>query len=317
MTRRSILKWIIEDWWLKLIALVAAIFLWFFAKLELEYSRQIMVPLDFTPLPKEYFVVEKDVDSVLVDVKAKGKHLLRMWWQNRREPIAGIIMPVSNVNEGDERIRIGPENVNLPAEIRVISLNPYQINLKIQQRADRKVPIIVMTEGQPADEYAAYNFTHQTNVHIYGSEEDVKTTTQLFADVLNIDSLEGLPDTAVIMKRYVAVEIPEEINLFVEPESVLVEFTVEPKATKVLKGIPINLEGKSTHRHVILFDDKVDLTLEGPQSLVSELTHEDIEVTVSIGALDTGSHKVPASFTLEPGISLVNSDPDRILVKIK
>ncbi|MBD3285129.1 hypothetical protein GF359_01980 [candidate division WOR-3 bacterium] len=317
MTPRRILKWIVKDWWLKLIALLAAIFLWFFAKLELEYTRQIKVPLDFSPLPKEYFVAKKDVDSVLVDVKSKGKHLLRMWWKNRKEPIAGIIMPVSSVNEGTERIRIGPENVNLPAEIRVISLNPYQINLKIQRRVDRKVPIIVLTEGKTSGEFTVHKFKHPPNVHIYGSSEEVKATTQLFTEALNIDSLEGFPDSTVVMERYVAVEIPEELNLFVEPESVLVKFTVEPKAIKEIKDIPIKLEGKSAHRQVILFHDEVDLTLEGPRSLLEDLNPEDVEVTVSVGALDTGHHKVPATFSLEPGITLVKSDPDRFHLKIK
>lgn len=307
----------IEDWWLKLIALFAGVFIWVFAKLELEYTRQVKIALDFSLLPREYVVVESEVDSIVVEVKAKGRHLLNMWRFKRKDTDPRIIVPLGKAKEGEERIRIGPENVELPEEIRVLALNPYQVDLRIERRADRRVPVIVKPEGLPAKGFAAYDFTHERDVLIYGSQEDVHSITQLFAEPLNIEGVAGIKDTSVILERYLAVEIPEDVNLFVEPSSLLVRFTVEPKAEKVLDDIPVRLKGTPPRGQVYLSDEKVKLTLEGPRSLIEGLSKDEVQVTVSVSALDTGRHKVPGVFSLPPAIQLKNAEPESFNIRVR
>lgn len=318
MATPRFIRWIIKDWWLKLIALLAAVAIWFFAKLELEYTREIKLALDFSLLPHEYVVVESDVDSITVEVKSKGKYLLNLQWLRKKPPDPKIIMPVAGIKEGTERIRIGPENAALPQEIRVLSLSPYQIVLKIERRADRQVPVIVKPEGLPAEEFAAYNFVHYpTSVHIYGSQEDVKSTSQLFAEPLNIEGIKGLKDTAVIYEEYLKIELPEDADLVVEPSSLLVKYTVEPMAIKVLRGLSVQIKGKPPRGQVYLLDEKVDLTLQGPKSLIENLTEDSVEVTVSVTALDTGHHNVPASIKLPQAIQFQSSNPESFHIKIR
>jgi len=318
MVTSRIVRWIFADWWLKLIAILAAILLWLFAKLELEYTRKISLGLDFSLLSSEYVVVENDVDSVIAEVKAKGADLLELWWTTRKQTGPKIIMPLSKISEGIERIRLGPENVDLPPKIRVMSLAPYQIDVTIERRADRQVSVYIKPEGLPEKGYSAFNFTWEpTSVHVYGTQQDVKSTTQLFAEPLNVEGIRGVKDSAVVYEKYLKIELPEDLNLFVEPSSLLVKYTVEPKATKVLQDVPVKVSNAPPSRQVYLFDKTVKLTLQGPRSLIENLTSDSIEVTISITALDTGHHNVPASFSLNPAIKVQGSEPEDFHVLVK
>lgn len=296
MATPRFVKWIFKDWWLKILALIAAILLWLFARLELTYTRELKLKLDTSLLPPEYIVVDKNTDAVIAEIKAKGRYLIRL---NRYEP--KIVLPLATMGEGRERIRIGPENVDLPEEIIVRSLDPYQIELTIRKRSKRKIRVIVPAEGIPAPDFAISGIDYNESVSLYGET----TLNQLFTEPLNVDGVSESFD------RMLAIQVPrgDSGELLVMPSSIKVKVTVEPETTVVLSGIPVGIRGKPVQGQAFLLKKEVKLALRGPVSLLRNLKKEDVKVTVSVSALGLGSHQVPADVEVAPGIKVENSEP--------
>ncbi len=299
------IRWIVKDWWLKLIALVAAVVLWLFARLEQEYTRELKLGLDMSLLPTEYVVVEQNVDSVSVEIRGKGRYLVQL---GKFEP--RIVLPLVSMREGRERLRIGPENVNLPEQIEVRSLDPYQIELVIERRAKRKVAVIVRSDGIPAEGFAISDIDYDKTVDLYGTKEVVSTFSHLFSEPLNVDGVSESFSTKL------AIQVPDTAGLATEPSSILVKVRVEPETTVVLSNVPVSLKGVPLQGQAYLLNKEAKLTLRGPVSLLRGYSKDEVEVTISVSSLMRGDYRLPADVSLTPGVR-VESEPAvfRLLVR--
>jgi len=300
------IRWIVKDWWLKLIALVAAVVLWLFARLEQEYTRELKLGLDMSLLPTEYVVVEQNVDSVSVEIRGKGRYLVQL---GKFEP--KIVLPLVSMREGRERLRIGPENVKLPEQIQVRSLDPYQIELVIERRAKRKVAVIVRSDGIPAEGFAISDIDYDKTVDLYGTKEVVSTFSHLFSEPLNVDGVSESFSTKL------AIQVPDTAGLATEPSSILVKVRVEPETTVVLSNVPVSLKGVPLQGQAYLLNKEAKLTLRGPVSLLRGYSKDEVEVTISVSYMTPGDYRVPADVSLAPGIKVENSEPAvfRLLVR--
>jgi len=299
------IRWIVKDWWLKLVALVAAVVLWLFARLEREYTRELKLGLDMSLLPTEYVVVEQNVDSVSVEIRGKGRYLVRL---GRFEP--KIVLPLVSMREGRERLRIGPENVNLPEQIEVRSLDPYQIELVIERRAKRKVTVIVRSDGIPAEGFAISDIDYDKTVDLYGTKEVVSTFSHLFSEPLNVDGVSESFSTKLV------IQVPDTAGLATEPSSILVKVRVEPETTVVLSNVPVSLKGVPLQGQAYLLNKEAKLTLRGPVSLLRGYSKDEVEVSISVSSLMRGDYRLPADVSLTPGVR-VESEPAvfRLLVR--
>ncbi|MEA3310924.1 MAG: YbbR-like domain-containing protein [candidate division WOR-3 bacterium] len=299
------IRWIVKDWWLKLVALVAAVVLWLFARLEREYTRELKLGLDMSLLPTEYVVVDQNVDSVSVEIRGKGRYLVQL---GKFEP--KIVLPLVSMKEGRERLRIGPENVNLPEQIQVRSLDPYQIELGIERRAKRKVAVIVRSDGIPAEGFAISNIDYDKTVDLYGTKEVVSTFSHLFSEPLNVDGV------SVSFSTKLAIQVPDTAGLATEPSSILVKVRVEPETTVVLLNVPVSLKGVPLQGQAYLLNKEAKLTLRGPVSLLRGYSKDEVEVTISVSSLTRGDYRLPADVSLAPGVR-VESEPAvfRLLVR--
>ncbi|MCK4232298.1 hypothetical protein KAX06_06365 [candidate division WOR-3 bacterium] len=300
------IRWIVKDWWLKLIALVAAVVLWLFARLEQEYTRELKLGLDMSLLPTEYVVVEQNVDSVSVEIRGKGRYLVQL---GKFEP--KIVLPLVSMREGRERLRIGPENVKLPEQIQVRSLDPYQIELVIERRAKRKVAVIVRSDGIPAEGFAISDIDYDKTVDLYGTKEVVSTFSHLFSEPLNVDGVSESFSTKL------AIQVPDTAGLATEPSSILVKVRVEPETTVVLSNVPVSLKGVPLQGQAYLLNKEAKLTLRGPVSLLRGYSKDEVEVTISVSYMTPGDYRVPADVSLAPGIKVENSEPAvfRLLIR--
>lgn len=306
MAKPRLVRWIVKDWWLKLIALVAAVVLWLFARLEREYTRELKLGLDMSLLPTEYVVVEQNVDSVSVEIRGKGRYLVRLGRFNPK-----IVLPLVSMREGRERLRLGPENVNLPEQIQVRSLDPYQIELVIERRAKRKVAVIVRSDGIPAEGFAISDIDYDKTVDLYGTKEVVSTFSHLFSEPLNV---EGVSES---FSTLLAIQVPDTAGLVTEPSSVLVKVKVEPETTVVLTNVPVSLKGVPLQGQAYLLNKEAKLTLRGPVSLLRGFSKDEVQVSISVSYMTPGDYRVPADVSLAPGIKVENSEPAvfRLLIR--
>jgi YbbR domain-containing protein len=306
MAKSRIIHWIFEDWWLKLIALIVAVLVWIFARLEADYTKELRLGLDLSLLPQDYVVSSKSIDSVSVEIRGKGKVLIQLAKKKPR-----ILLPLKDMHEGVERLRIGPENVIVPEQLQVKSLDPYQIELKIEPRTKRKIKIIVPVEGFPAKNFAISSIDFDNAAYLYGTREAVSGINQLFSEPLNVD---GLSET---VERELVIQHPDTAGLFVEPPKVKVKVKVESETTVVMRGLPVRIEGKPVSGQAYLLNKEVELTLKGPVSMLRGISPAKVDISILVSSMTPGDYRVPADISLAPGIRVERSEPAifRILVR--
>ncbi len=300
MASPRIIRLIVKDWWLKLLALIVAVVLWLFARLDREYTRELRFALDFSLLPQEYVVAESNVDSVTVEIKGKGRDLLRL-----RDSLPVVELPLTAMKEGEERIRIGPENINLPEGIQVRGLDPYQIYLRIEKLATRRVPVMVKSVGKPAENFAVSRIEHSNVVMIYGTQGAVSAIAQVFTDSLDVEAV------SESFSRKLKIILPDSGGLFSEPKYLLVKVKVEPETTVVLNRVPVKVVGQPQWGKAYLLDQEAKLTLKGPRSFFSNFNADEVELSVSVSSMtpQSGAYRVPAELSLPPGIKVDESEP--------
>lgn len=300
MASPRIIHLIVKDWWLKLLALIVAVVLWLFARLDREYTRELRFALDFSLLPQEYVVAESNVDSVTVEIKGKGRDLLRL-----RDSLPVVELPLTAMKEGEERIRIGPENINLPEGIQVRGLDPYQIYLRIEKLATRRVPVMVKSVGKPAENFAVSRIEHSNVVMIYGTQGAVSAIAQVFTDSLDVEAV------SESFSRKLKIILPDSGGLFSEPKYLLVKVKVEPETTVVLNRVPVKVVGQPQWGKAYLLDQEAKLTLKGPRSFFSNFNADEVELSVSVSSMtpQSGAYRVPAELSLPPGIKVDESEP--------
>jgi len=303
-----VVQWIFKDWWLKIVAILAAVLLWAIARLEREYTRELELRLDTSLLPPEYMVVEQNVEKVRAEITAKGRYLIRL-----RSYDPKIILPLSDMKEGRERLRIGPENVNLPKEIQVRALDPYQIELKIGKRYKRKVPVIIrMKDGtMPAEHFAISAVEHEQTVEVYGTKEVISNLNHLFCEPLDVEG------ASKDFSKLLAIQVPDTPGLVVKPSSLLVKVRVEPETTVVLGGLAVVLKGKPLEGQAYLLNKEAELTLRGPVSLLRGFQPSSVEVSISVASLTRGDYQLPAEVSLPPQVKVDRSEPGVFRVMVR
>src|SRR5699024_2564618 len=82
----------------------------------------------------------------------------------------------------------------------------------------------------------------------------------------------------------------------VAPELEQIEVSIELEQEKVIKEVPVNvlhLEEGQTIEFNQPKEEKINISIEGNESAIREITKEDLRVLIDLEGLDEGEHRVP------------------------
>lgn len=132
----------------KLLALAIACVTWFVLsgqRRERISERSYRIPLSIVNVPAGTMVVSPPPDSV--DVRVRGAFT----------PLRGLeaakleaVVDLADASPGDKRYPLGPADINVPQDVEVIAISPAEIRLALDAVAEKTVPIVPETSGQPA-----------------------------------------------------------------------------------------------------------------------------------------------------------------------
>lgn len=133
-------------WGLRLLALLLAIALWFWAAVE-SRERQLerVVDVAVTYDAPRGLIVLNPVQSVKVRLRGSESRL--------RTLNVGSLDVVARPPGGElglVEFHLGPEDVARPADLEVVSIEPNSLRLQIDREASRLVPVRVRLTGEPA-----------------------------------------------------------------------------------------------------------------------------------------------------------------------
>ncbi len=243
--------------------------------------------------------------------------------KNLVEQVAEAVLPVSVRNARDTVVKQEvPQLLDAAGRpVNGVTMTPGVVMVQVaieRQLGYRDVTVRASTTGTPAAGYWISNIAvRPALVTVYGSQSA-------------IDELPGYLDTAIIdveganqdVVRRVPLVLPEGILVLGEgsgAEGIEVRVTVQPLLGGQTVQRDVQLQGLRMGLRAEASPKSVDVILSGPLPALQQLKPEDVRVTVELGGLSRGSHKVTPRVILpeEMGLEVKSIVPDTVEVSIE
>ncbi|MEO0115118.1 MAG: CdaR family protein [candidate division WOR-3 bacterium] len=302
---KGFLQLIFKDLYLKILALIIAILIYFNAVMERTVTMTLKIPIVTINLAEGQVVADKNTDRALLTIQGKGKDFIGL--NPKRYQFQ---LDLSNTKIGVRKIKLIPEELGLPPALNLKSIDPEYVELTIDRLSKKPVTVSIPFKGNLDKGLALVNITPKSDISLIGPKEDIT-----FISVLNTESL-NLAEVKESKDVKLKVIPPTGENFRVEPDSVEVSIQIEKETARIFLGIPLAIEGLQG-RLVELKPAEAQIAVAGPESKLKNLKPWEIKAKLNLAGLTAGTHQVRAEITLPTGISLVKCEPAFFQVKIR
>ncbi|MGD8376899.1 MAG: hypothetical protein PVF68_12215 [Acidobacteriota bacterium] len=167
---------------LKIAALVLAAGVWYTYRTDQLGIRFVTVPLQFQNLPADRVLSGDVPGSITVQLEAP-EAMARSLTPDRIEAEVDL----ASVELGLQEVRIDPEEVRIPAGVRLLSITPAIIPLKVERRVRKTLPVEARVRGEAGagHEVTAIRLL-PTEVVVEGPASEIETSTKAFTEWITI-----------------------------------------------------------------------------------------------------------------------------------
>jgi YbbR domain-containing protein len=259
---RLLRKIFLEDWLMKLVALVITLALWLGVSglrapktvrlRAVALNLQISNDVEITNSPVQ------EIDIVVTGDKRKTDNL------NARDLV--VSLDLSNVQPGDRMVQLSPENVSveLPTGVRLEEIQPNKIAVNIETVEEREIPVKATTEGGVSESFEIYSETAMpAKVRVRAPSSYIKSLNFVSTEKINLDNHS---------EDFTVKQIP--LNLSNPKATVLdtaVDITFRIGEKRGEKTFLVNVKDDQTKR-------KATVILFGIQSLLNNVRAEQLQV---------------------------------------
>lgn len=265
--RHILRKIFLEDWLLKLLALIITLALWFgVTGLSTPTTRRMAdIPLAIS-YSNNVEITNSPLQSVSVVISGDKRKISQI-------TESGLVasLDLSDVPPGDRVINLTPENVkiDLPPGIRLQEIQPARIAVRLESVAEKEIPVRIETQGDPAPGFEIYDAS------------SVPPKVKIRAPVSYLHSLSSVPtekiDISGRQADFVARQVPVSVS---NPKATVLESVVdavfrigESRIERTLSVPVTDFPGK-----------RATVTIYGPRSLVEKVTPSEIKVSLQRGS---------------------------------
>lgn len=266
---KSVLRWLVSNFPLMIMALVLATLAWFVAleegdpTLEERYSQAI--PITPVALPEDKLIIERSAESVQVTVRAP-----QSIWENLRSSDFKAVADLSGLAPGEHQVPVKVELNKEPS--RIVSFEPQSIMFSVDAKMERTVPINVQVEGEPVLGYlrrSAILDVHEATVK--GPTSYVTRVVEAFATI-SVNGADADVDQELRLEpRDEAGQPVSDVSM--APEVVSVRVPIEPSGYYRPLAVKVVLEGEVApdYRVTDISVDPPTVTVFGAPDVLSAL----------------------------------------------
>jgi YbbR domain-containing protein len=294
-------EFFLEDWTLKLLAMLITLGLWFGVTSERAPAtvRLRGVPLEFF-LPENVEISNEPVENVDVTLEGSQGKLAEI---NARNIVARA--DVTQLKTGDRVARLTQQNVvmDLPAGVRIVEVTPRSVTLRLEPVVVREVEVEARFEGSPPEGFARGAVqVNPGRVRVRGPESHVAAVERAHTETI---SLEGQRESLTLPQ--LAIDIPDRKVIPLDT-NVWVRVEIGEEVTeRRFEGVPVRSAAGGQAQ-----PPTVTLTLRGPRSLVEHLRAEDVRVVAELREDGTTAPRLSLPPEAQVRVELVSTSPATI-----
>jgi YbbR domain-containing protein len=294
---------------IRIASLVLAATLWLYASTEKEYQLEFHCPVTVWNLP-EGMTLSNCPPAVSCDIRARGKDLIAL----RLKPPA-VMINAENRQVRSFRIRLGPDNLKLPYNIRVQEANfqAPELEIRLDRLSQRELPVRPDFTGDPAEGLVLSDSltVNPPLVTLSGPSRLIEQVEQVYTKAIRLDGLSGPAEVTARLA------VPDSCLIRVSPESVAVKLSFERSDERVLKNVPLAVTNRPDNYLVSFSPGTIDLVISGPRQAVQALEQSQVKITLDLKGLAPGKHQLQAAIMLPEKLLLVAASPRDFEVTIR
>lgn len=302
-----------QNFWVKLVAIVMALLLWFHVATDKESEHIQTFPLEIVNIPERLVLAQKLPDRVSVTIQGKGKELLKLLLAEKKS----VKIDVQEFKMGETDYEVKPEQVPIPEglELKVTNiLPPRSLKVILDYPMDRRVRVQPDVKIFPADGFELVGEV------LYNPKEVTLSGPRIWVrgvDVIHTEKV-VIGNANAAISDQVDLVLPEGYNLSLSATKINFSQNVERNLERRISGLPVKWTNLPRRGKVMLQPDSIRVTISGAESLVSEIRPDEIEVTVDCaGVKRKETVKLPVLISLPQKINLKKAEPDSVEVLIE
>lgn len=287
----------------KVISVIIAVVLWGIVlgsrnvEVTKEVPLEIVTPADIVPA--------NEVPEKIAFRLSGPKAFLRSILDRREEPIR---VNLSGAKPALVTYRFFSDNIRVPIGVKVLSINPTAILIKLEYLKRKDVPVRVEFKGNPPDGYRIVKAEVKPEiVRIKGAESRVDGITELGTAPIDISNL----------KKNIEKEVPFDLaryNVQLDSDLPKVSIEVEPiSANFRIKNVDIHV---LTPYKVRLDEKSVTVLVRAAPEDLHTLDRNHVFGVVDLTGKTKGKYDEPVKVTLPKNVGLVKVIPDHVNVTL-
>ena len=279
---------LLDNLWLKIVAVIMGLLLWFHVASEKTYNHEVRLPLSEIVLEDSLTLANTPPESLSVMVSASGKRLLRQKWREY-----GLRVNATQFAVGRHTVSLSPSNTSLAASGNQVTVegvvSPSSLTLNVDRVAQVMVPVSTEVVIEPDEGFAVSDISDPgpPEVRVIGARSLVQQVREVSTERREISGVRNDLDLAF------ALVAPEGYGIQLEPDSVRVHIDVVPVKTRIFPNIPIVVYNIPPGRQVKIHPQVIDIELTGPPEDIDLLNRNALVASVDYRNRDTTAARAP------------------------
>jgi len=305
--------WLTRDWGLKLVSLLLAVGLWYYAVGEEGIEITRTVPLEIQIENKQMSILKISAETIQVTLKAPRGMLSKVASEEIR---ATHKIEAGVSSAGDYSFRLEPREIHLSAPyIQITKIEPEVIQITLDELIIKKLEISPAFLGEPAFGYKVKEEEIQLNPNAILVEGPK-------AQIDGLDFVKTKPVDLVgrirSFRRTVELNLPDNVKALSEA---LIDVFIPIKEEfdeKEFREVEIKvLKNPDESREIQLTPASLSFVLKGSRRQLEKLEKDNILAYLDVSALPPGVHKQTVNIVLPEEVALKEGSDVSVEVVIK
>ncbi len=302
------MKWLLRNFWLKLVAFALGFLVWVHVATEKTYNYEFDLPVTEITLQEGLALSAQPPESLRVSVSASGKQLLRRKWRAE-----GVRINASQFSAGRFSINLSSQNTSLvhPTTDVVLDevITPPTARLEIDVESSVELPVVATIETEADEGFAVaqqMSLEPQTATLI-GPRNQLQGIASIATDSRKLGSLRHSVTVTLPLAP------PAGYGFRVEPDSVSVTILVSPVKTRVFEDVPVLVFNAPSGTLPRTDPARLVVEVTGPPDDVDQLEANSLSLSVDYREQDSGGWAA-VKFDCPLGFNLRSLSSDSVLV---
>jgi YbbR domain-containing protein len=296
---------LLEHLWLKIIAILLGLLLWF------HVANQLNLPITEVVLDANLTLANNPPDEVMVTVSATGKQLMRKKWRDR-----GLKIIANHLKVGSHQFFLNTSNTVISSPLTDLTIeeinSPSSIVLEVDKIAEREVKVSADIISEADDGFAVSSLKNiiPPKVTITGPRSVINNIDEILTEHKELSGLRNSLNITLSLVK------PDVYGIIVSPDTVSFALEIVPVKTRQFENVPIAVTNVPPASNIELEPDYVNVEITGPPAEIDLLNINALIITCDFRDKDEDG-KVALKIDCPPLYKVKNVSSDTVTIRLR